>query len=113
MFTKGSRSKVYEIKSSGLSSENTIAKYKFDINISEVTGASISSDGSKFLILNYYHAYEFRDDLTKTTAPTNYYKRISKSHRSPQQEAVSYSPDNTKFYVSSEQMSPLRKYKCK
>lgn len=112
LFTKGSKSKVYEIKSDGLNSENTTARYKFDLNIDRVTGASISSDGNKFLILNYSNTYEFSYDITKSEAPSRYDRRISKSYRSPQQEAVSYSSSNESFYVSSEQKSPLRKYTC-
>ena len=97
----------------GLSSSETIARYKFDLAIENVTGASISSNGDKILILNYENAFEFEYDLASTRPPAQYSKIIPKSYRSPQQEAISYGPTDASFYVSSEQKkSPLRKYTC-
>ena len=113
IFTKGDKSLVFELTKEDLQKTYATAKFKWELPIYKATGASISKDGSKFVVLNYYDFFEYDYDITKISAPSNYTRKVSKSGRSPQQEAIVYDKsDDNIIYVSSEQNSPLRTYQC-
>lgn len=86
------------------------------------TAMDISPDGTRFLLLTYKGAYEFRWDLSAGPLPPTGLLREGVDFvriplkALPQQEAIGYSADGSSFFYSSESRegskAPLAKVSC-
>lgn len=86
-----------------------------------ITGASISEDGSRFLLLTYKNAFEFSINLlshipaTQSLVENVDYKKIAFTALE-KQEAIAYLPGDQSFYVTSEDSkkkgAPILKFTC-
>ncbi|SMF08457.1 hypothetical protein [Pseudobacteriovorax antillogorgiicola] len=120
IFTKEDQTDVFRISRQDLdqNSDMLTASYVRSFPFPISTGASISPSGDRILILDYQDVYEIRMNLSKADQvaeeliPGTNYQRVTIPGQ-PQQEAVSFLPNENSFIFSSEQSgNQLYKVSC-